>query len=254
MKIIQMRGFSIVELMVALLLGSLVSLAAVQLFMLNRQTESLQAGLASVQDQGRFIFDSLSRDLMQTGHSTLSSIEPFAFTGHGGQVGSDGPLYDVLVLNVDNGLDCLGNGSFTGIKKYWVDTTKRNGLFCSEYEEAAGVWSAANTNSESLIENVEAFQVLYGLDLDSPGSPGYGEANVYVTAALANAARRIVSVRFGVLLSSDHTVGGEAGVAPASIDVLDQTITKNSGVNLDDGRLFRVFASTVALRNPVDEG
>lgn len=248
------KGFSIVELMVALLLGSLITLAATQLFLVNRQTENLQGGVASIQDQGRFIFDYLSRDLMQAGHSSVTAIEPFVFSGHGGQVGTDGDRYDVLVLNVEDGMDCLGGTGFTGIKKYHVNPATK-GLICAEYINDAGTWTAVNANSESLIDNVEAFQVLYGLDSDALGDTGYGEADIYVTSSHAESTDyRIVSVRFAILLGSDRPVGADKTLAPETISVLDRSIGADSGVALDDGRIFRVFASTVSLRNQMDEG
>ena len=49
-----LQGLSLVELMVALLLGSFVAVAATQLFLINQSTNNLQNGLSSVQDQGRY--------------------------------------------------------------------------------------------------------------------------------------------------------------------------------------------------------
>lgn len=245
------HGFSLVELMVALLLGSLISIAATQLFLVNRQADNLQKGLAAVQDQGRFIFDFLSRDLMQAGHDPLASVAPFVFTGHGGQVSTDATRFDTLVLQVNGGTDCLGNG-FTGIKKYHVGNT--NNLICTEYENQAGTWTARYGNAESLIDNVEAFQVLYGLDYDSLGETGYGQADAYVPASLAaNASQRIVSVRFAVLLGSSQGVGFDKTLAPASFALLDRTLTSSDGIDARDGRLYRQYTATVALRNQVED-
>lgn len=245
------HGFSLVELMVALVLGSLVSLAATQLFLVNRQADNLQKGLAEVQDQGRFIFDYLSRDLMLAGHDPLGSVTPFVFSGHGGQVSADGSLSDTLVLQVNGGQDCLGN-SFDGIKKYSVGAAKN--LLCTEYKNVAGTWTAVYSNSESLIDNVEAFQVLYGLDYDSLGETGYGQADAYVPATLAaSASQRIVSVRFAVLLASSRTAGFDAAKAPASFALLDRTLAAADGIDARDGRLYRQYTSTVALRNQAED-
>lgn len=248
----QQRGFSLVELMVALLLGSLISLAATQLFLVNRRADNLQEGLSAVQDQGRFIVDFLSRDLMQAGHDPLASVAPFVFTGHDGHVSADGSRFDTLVLRVNDGTDCIGNTAFSGIKQYRVGSA--NNLLCTEFKNEAGTWSAVHANSESLIDNVEAFQVLYGLDYDSLGASGYGQADAYVPATLAAAAtQRIVSVRFAVLLSSARTVGFDSALAPASFTVLDRSLGATEGINPADGRLYRMFTSTVALRNQMED-
>jgi len=256
------NGFSLVELMVALLLGSLISIAATQLFLVNRQSDNLQQGLSSIQDQGRFIFDYLSRDLMQAGYDGLAAIEPFEFNPAkgAGRYSIDGARNDELVVQMNAGFSC--NGGFRDapmIKRYHVNSDRN--LVCAErYRDPAdSVWK--NSDSEVLIDNVEAFQVLYGLDFDTTlGQSGYGYADAYVDSSGVRLSRdgasplpqRIVSVRFAVLLSSDKSAGLDPAKAPASISLLDQVIDSNDGVALNDGRLYRVYTSTVALRNQVE--
>lgn len=248
------NGFSLVELMVALLLGSLISIAATQLFLVNRQADNLQQGLSTVQDQGRFIFDFLSRDLMQAGHGPLEAVQPFVFSGHDGHVSVDAEQHDTLVMQVNKGTDCVGNEDFVGIKKYHVrEAFGTLSLLCTEYEDVSGVWTAKYANAEALIDNVEGFQVLYGLDYQALGAKGYGQADVYVPASLADeASQRIVSVRFAVLLASDRKVGFDSALAPDSFTLLDQSLGEDQGVDPADGRLYRVYSSTVALRNQAE--
>jgi type IV pilus assembly protein PilW len=243
------NGFSLVELMVALLLGSLISIAATQLFLVNRQADNLQQGLSSIQDQGRFIVDYLSRDLMQAGHHPDAAIDPFVFAATEPRRSVDDPRHDTLVMQVNNGAGCQGDAGFTGVKRYRVDAARN--LICADFRLVAGAWQPGN--SETLIDNVEAFQVLYGVDFDtSLGQSGYGYADAYADAtSVALAPQRIVSVRFAVLLSSDRPAGVDASLAPASVPVLDQDIGSDAGVTLDDRRIYRVFTSTVALRNQV---
>ena len=248
------NGFSIVELMVALLLGSLVALAATQLFLVNRQTENLQQGLASVQDQGRFAVDYMSRDLMQAGHDPAGAVQPFVFTGDADSISKDGTKYDPIAFQVRDGFDCIGNGSYSGLKIYYVED---HGLRCS-YTAASG-----RQTSGTIIDGVEALQVQYGVDYDDLGKAGYGQADVYTNAGGAKALlesstkKRIVSVRFAILLSSPAVVSTDTAFQPASsIQVLDKTFnsgTTSSTVNLRDGRLYRVFSSTVTIRNQVDQ-
>lgn len=252
------NGFSLVELMVALLLGSLISIAATQLFLVNRQTENLQEGLSLIQDQGRFIFSYLTRDLMQAGYDDLAAIEPFEFDASKAHHSRDGDRYDELVVKLNGGLNCRGTPqTYPMIKRYHVSNNKN--LICAETyrNPATGAWEASD--SETLIDNVEAFQVLYGIDFDTRiGQAGYGYADAYADAssirlALDNGApMRIVSVRFGLLLSSDRPAGLDPARAPDAIQVLDRAISEEQGVTLDDGRLYRTYTSTVALRNQVE--
>src|SRR5690606_37044356 len=125
------NGFSLVELMVALLLGSLISIAATQLFLVNRQADNLQQGLSSVQDQGRFIFNFLSRDLMQAGYHDLAATEPFIYDTSATHYSSDGARYDELVIQINSGVDCLGEPQTYPVRKHYHVPNGKN-LICAE--------------------------------------------------------------------------------------------------------------------------
>ena len=250
------NGFSIVELMVALLLGSLIAIAATQLFLVNRQTSNLQQGIASVQDQGRFAMDYISRDLMQAGHDPAGAVQPFVFTGDDEEISKDDDKYDLIAFQVRNGFDCLGNTSYFGLKIYSV---VGKGLRCTYTSSSPPGRQVSGT----IIDGVEAFQVQYGIDYDKFGEAGYGQADVYTDATAASSLisgaskKRIVSARFALLLSSTGVVSTDTAALPASsIDVLDKTYeagTGDSNVKLRDGRLYRVFSTTVTIRNQVDQ-
>lgn len=272
------KGLSLIELMIALLLGSLLTLAAVQLFLVNRQTQNLQIGIADVQDNGRFAFDVLSRSLMSAGDGDGEPIVPFILNGNrfnsstpGNAEIGDGVKYDQIAFELISGRDCIGN-ELTGYKRFHVlddDDGKR--LVCTSYEyseeendegEMEGGWQA--DESGSLIDNIEAFQVLYGLDFDRAGDVGYDIADLYSNAtqtkalsADINAGRvRIVSVRFSVLVASDDPVTLQSDYSIDSIAVLDRAYvqgdgSEDSGINFDDRRLYRTYGSTVAVRNMV---
>ncbi|MAR89495.1 MAG: PilW family protein [Pseudomonadota bacterium] len=274
---IAMRGLSLVELMIALLLGSLLTIAATQLFLVNRQTENLQLGIAGVQDNGRFAFDYISRAFMEAGHHPSEAIVPFVLdeTPYAADVDDaeilDGVQFDTVTYEVVEGRDCYGQSPFTGIKRFRVAQVDGiNRLNCAAFSFQTGTnpdgtafsfWGSAGAGA--LIDNVVAFQVLYGLDFDGPEDDGYGRADLYTNAtrtkALAsdiNAGNiRIVSLRFGVLLSSDARVSLDPDFSPDAITLLDQTYTQGdnggSEVDFEDGRLYRTYSSTVALRNLV---
>src|SRR6056297_2065090 len=61
------RGFSLVELMVAITLGLLLTAGMVQLFSSSRLTFQTNDALARVQENGRFAMELLKRDLRQAG-------------------------------------------------------------------------------------------------------------------------------------------------------------------------------------------
>ncbi len=249
----QQTGISLVELMVALLLGSIISVAATQLFLVNRQAESLQQGLSSVQDEGRFLLGFVARDLMQAGYSADGfALQPFVFDGDEGKKSVDltGTTNDVIAFQVNDGFDCGGNPHYTGLKVYSVEDD--GGLKCT-------YWTPTDTIANVIISGVEAFQVQYGIDTNQSGSVQlYTDANGAANALAGGGADapRILAVRFAVVLSSAGRVGADAALAPANMQVLNETFASgvaDNQIDLDDGHLHRLFSTTVLIRNQIDE-
>ena len=83
-------------------------------------------------------------------------------------------------------------------------------------------------DAEELVEGIEQMQILYGVDTDIAGTPGYGSANYYVKANNAVADwPKVVSIR---------------------ITLTARTIDGNL-TTTGDGRIRRNFTSTIAVRN-----
>jgi len=70
------RGFSLIELMIALVLGLLVVGAAIGIFLSNRQVFRATDNLSFVQENGRVAFELLARELRQTAGSPCSASAP----------------------------------------------------------------------------------------------------------------------------------------------------------------------------------
>lgn len=62
------RGVSLIELMIAIAIGSLLLLGLVQVFSASRAAYNTSEGMARVQESGRFAIDYLQRDLRMAGH------------------------------------------------------------------------------------------------------------------------------------------------------------------------------------------
>jgi len=62
-------GVSLIELMVAIAISSLLILALVEVFAASRTAYQLSAGMARTQENGRFAIDILQRDLRMAGHA-----------------------------------------------------------------------------------------------------------------------------------------------------------------------------------------
>lgn len=61
-------GLSLIELMIALVIGTLLILGAVQVFAASRSAYMISEGIARVQENGRFALDFLQRDIRMAGH------------------------------------------------------------------------------------------------------------------------------------------------------------------------------------------
>lgn len=62
------RGLSLIELMIAMLIGTILMLGLIQVFAASRASYKLSEGLARVQENGRFAVDFLQRDIRMAGH------------------------------------------------------------------------------------------------------------------------------------------------------------------------------------------
>lgn len=63
------QGLSLIELMIAIVIGSILILGLIQIFSASRAAYQLSEGLARAQENGRFAVDYLQRDLRMAGHA-----------------------------------------------------------------------------------------------------------------------------------------------------------------------------------------
>lgn len=67
------RGFSLIELMVAMTIGLVILAAVVQIFVRSHSTYQLDEGLSRVQENARFAMDFLSKDIRMAGYMGCNS-------------------------------------------------------------------------------------------------------------------------------------------------------------------------------------
>lgn len=288
----RVRGVGLVELMIAMLLGALVVVAVIQIFSANKQTFRMQDAMSMTQEGGTYALDFIARDLLRAGFpgyptatqafdrlNTLNDVVTAA--------GTNDTLAVVYAPQVSGDTFCTGEsvGAATLISnRYWVernDDTGINELRCrGAVANAAGGFDLTGT-AQVLVDNVESFQVLYGVDLEHNRDPASlvgcqvsaAQPTAYITAAQLQAAidnggtpltppavsppppppncaamnemQVIRSVRIALLLRTPNDAGA---VVPAGLTytVLEQIVPQPVPA---DGRLRRLFTKTVALRN-----
>lgn len=257
-------GVTLVEMMIALVLGALIVAGVVQVFLSGRASYNVQEGLGRLQESARFADFTLARVLRQAGRpwvfgSVNGSPGPF-FRPVDARVGPDGqPLTrdgeddgaDVVTVMYRSDTNCLGNSTDYGgqvMLDFEGQRYARDQFLLNDDDPPSLVCRGLGANgqpvpghTQPIVAGVDDLQLLYGLDTD-----GDGQANRYDNASnLVDPLDwfNVVSLRFAVLVSSDAAV--RASDDEQVYALLDAPLRGP----FDDGRLRMVVESTVELRN-----
>ena len=263
-------GFTLVELMVAGVLGLILIAGVIQLFVGTSQNSRLSAGLASLQDSGRFASQFLVEDITRSGWSDQVAFPNQGVTLNRNVVlasgtrlcasASDGTCNgasantssvsvitahsDRLRLQYNGTTNCLGQSVNGGAVGLVVNTYFLANVTAGSDGIAVGdLVCSANNRQDTIVSGVESFQVQLGIDVNSDGTP-----DRFVTAndsLLGSSSTKIVAVRFGLLLASDPNVlDGARNYTSNEVTVLNE-----SALSRNDRRLRRLFQRTVATPN-----
>lgn len=224
------RGFSLVELLVAITLGSLIVLAAIQLLAVNQRTFLTQQNTSRLLDDGQLVLRFMAEDLRQAGASAdgVAVPGPVVF---GSPSTLTAPLFDRITIRYRGTRDCQGS-------EVAVPTEINNRYRVLNGElRCRGSLTAGEV---TLVTGVEGFKVFYGLDRQQDEFPGPFS---YVDSNVAQASGRpVVALRIGLLLSIDSP---SLPVGTASTWRLYNTTINRPA----DTRMRRAFFTTVMLRN-----
>lgn len=267
-------GFSLVELMITLTLGLVISGAVIQVLVSSSVTNKLNQAVAQVQESGRFIMSRLSAEFYEVGRYDLvmatidDSVDivaeaayvqnrPIALPGDfasnaslGSEQTSNGGS-DKLAVSLLGTADCTGNrhgyalnDEFHVVNYYFVTGST---LKCTGYDGRVLRGLKAQVSSPAtvvLLDNIESFQVQFGVTDEITTSQG--QAVRYVTAdvlsALRDANQQVVSLRWAVLLKSYQNEVQQTQAQQFAM--LNETAK-----TLDTSHYYQVFSKTLALRN-----
>ncbi len=232
------QGLTLIEILIALLLGAFLIGGVLEIFVNTRETNRMQEALSRLQENGRFAMEFIGRDLRMAGYSfcprryTLPVPDPLAnfIAGVDGVV--DDPL-DASTQDAPDSISMIWIGGNSCPQVLATDTV--NVAYAVVNNPVTGVRDLQR-NGVPLIEGVENMQILYGYDT---GALQRGTPDFYGTRAQIPDNQGVVSVRVSLLLySSDPFVLD----APALIRF-------NNENTASDRRMRRVFTSTFVLRN-----
>lgn len=266
-------GFSLLELMISLVLGLVISGAIIQVLVSSSVTNKLNQAVAQVQESGRFISRRLTMELYEVGrYDTLSAniddsvdilaesayveTHPVAVVGDfatnaglGSKNGADGASDDLVVAMLGT-QDCTGNDhnyvgdEFHVVNHYFV---QNNTLKCAGYDGRVlrGLKvQAVAPRTVVLLDNVEDFQVQFGVA--EPVDTSNGQAVIYVTADKVDDHRalneHVVSLRWALLLKSYQNEVKQTNAQTFAL-------LNESAKTKDTSHYYQVFSKTLALRN-----
>ena len=246
-------GFALIEILVALVIGLVVVGAVLASYLSNSQTSRLQSALAQMDEDAQIGLRILTRELLMAGYalptslnadtrvfnqsyggravvgcdkgfSAAPSTNPSTCASSGGtpsiEIAYEVDLYNSVVSN-GKGTDCAGVAL----------PASQNGITFNRY--------SVGSSTVPLVDNVERLQFWYG---QSDG--GARPQLIGYTQASGADFSRVMSVRVCLLMRSSES--------PAKAeDAVWQSYLDCDGIRRTavDGRLRRVYFSTIALRS-----
>jgi type IV pilus assembly protein PilW len=247
----QQRGFTLVEIMVAMTIGLLMMAGILQITLANKESSRLQRNMGFVQENIRSAMEFLARDVRMAGHyindnpnalildedapvpflnvSAATIVTSTPVTADGG-----GANNDQITLTRESNTDCLGqatppdaNGNQFAINHYFISNQR---LMCRGNTSAA----------QPLVDGVESLQILYGENTD--GNPL--SANRYVQPDQVDDMKNVVSVRIAMRFISREAVRQTTDSHQYAL--LDASAFTPA---VNDRLLRREITTTVSLRN-----
>jgi type IV pilus assembly protein PilW len=236
-------GISLVELMVALTIGLLLTVSIGYIFSGSLQIFRVQGESARIQETGRFLLDALGRQITQAGYAAISpdytdTKTSFAGTPISGEHGVAGTRAaerkagsDYLAVSFDSSIDCQGGAVASG--------TARNEFYLNANDQL--ICASGGGAGQVLADGVETFLVQYGVDVNGDNSVD----RYYVTPPNDAAGNpdfsTVKTVRVCVVVHAFSA--GTSTVAQHYQDCSGTTQTA------PDTRLRRVLGATFQLRN-----
>lgn len=262
------RGYTLVELMIALVLGLLVTQAVISIFLSSTRSFRTSAGVSEMQEQGRFATLLTSPVIRQAGYLPdpvrtqtvptdvfqtaldkqairgFNNSAPTIYTGFDSTtVKTATDVLAIAYLGHDAASDttlktCLGDAVTSGqmaVNVFYITVANSAGLSSlgcyTNISLPGSALSTGATRNEVLIDGITDLQAVYGVDSDGDRTP-----NQYFTANLVTDWTQVVSVKLS--FTADSASKAVAGTPDSSGD---------DGVK--GGRIRRSFSTTLQIRN-----
>lgn len=233
-------GFTLLELMVALVLAAVVLTALLHLVASLSRGLLVQQSLGQIQSQARYAEQQLARRAASAGFHPAPWHGAMPDPVTGSSEAADGSR---LTLRQWSAKNCLGNDNpvvdgdgipevFVRVSEWRLTSDQRLVETC--HYGPPGSPGTRQLNASTRIEQVEAFRVQFGEDLDNDK-----RTDRWVAAGAWFNPDQLLGLRFGLLLASPLRTGARH---PGTLQLLGQDIPVP-----DDGRLRLAVVRTVAF-------
>ncbi|MDZ4729765.1 MAG: PilW family protein [Xanthomonadales bacterium] len=240
------NGMSLLELLIAMALSSLLTLTLVHMAMAARNSFRLQESLAELQENARFFADLVSSSIADSAYHPepwLHEATPIGLMP--GSADGTGPNSDRLISRSWSEHNCFGTlNSATdsaGLPRFYLKESTlelNSGSLAHSCRYGPSVDAMiTQINRQGAVPQVEVFQALYASDTD-----GDGQIDSWLRAGQWDSPEKVRAVRLGILSSSRESI---APTQASVFQILDFSYTAPA-----DGRLRRVASYTLPLNRP----
>lgn len=269
-------GFTLVELMVAMVLGLLVLISVVYVFAGSRAAHRHQESYSAVQETGRIALELMSRDLRMAGYNGCGSV---GYLTHLSAVGSNPPLQGEATFSDDLTITGIDNPAgtpdvITLLTGSAVETTLNSMPAANQFEltSAAALGNIAPGDllliSDCVFSEVVRVQAVAGnlLTLNPPPSKQFRPDSVVMRrdwvqytvngptnelfrngVAIASGVTDL-QLRYGLANPATRSVVNYV-TDPSGPGIARSTTAIKVDLTVVDGNVNRPFFTTVALRN-----
>ncbi len=256
------KGLSLIELMVAIVLGLILINGALEMLLSSRATFRNTDDVSRIQENGRFALDLLARNIRMAGYRNPNNgvVDGFFFDGACAGIGFAGnctddgtdatsdPGYDQfdhIAVTIDpppddgTDVDCTNTAiAATALiaNVFYIDDDDGDGinsLYCRGYNIDTSSWVAG---AQPLIDGIDNMQILYGIS-DGTNITRYQPADAVTNWS------SIGAVRVSLLVSSGDATGQDISNT-RTFNLLDAP-----QVTLTDRFNRQIFGTTIAINN-----
>ena len=240
------RGFTLMEVLIAVFLSSLLISGIVQLLATSVSTYRLQLGLSQLEESGRYARDVLINHITQAGYRPRPWEPAFQLPALTNESLNGGSIPgDQLGLQRWSSQNCYGNDNpvkdgdgraafFILQTRFRINTSNNLAITCRYGPDTSQM--TTQINNYGLVEDVESMQILFAEDRD-----GDNIADGWVASQAWLQESHIKAVKVALLLSTRQPFDQ---TTDRPLTLLDETVIPPA-----DGRLRRVNTLTAAIRS-----